>query len=149
MENEKEVKKNIRKDIGKELAHEIKHKVRISYGFIIALAIVSILGFLGIVSKNLFDADIINYIESLWLIVIGFGLMLEVKLKKLASIKEKGLTPTNFTHLITFIIGFVAIISGILSFPAIGVSNPGFNATKGIISIIAIVIIIIQTWIVK
>lgn len=139
----------MKKKVTDEIVHEMKHKVRISWGFIIALAIVSILGFVGIASQNIFEINLSNYIESLWLIVIGVGLILEIKLKKLESIKKQGLTPNNFAHLTTFIIGFVAILSGILSFPAIGINNPGFNATKGIVSIIAIIVIIIQTWIVK
>src|SRR3989338_7204233 len=83
-------------------------KVKVSHKFIIALSIVSILGFIGIVSETLFAKNISTYIESLWMI----------------------------------------IIAGILSSPYINFQNPSFLAIKGIVSIIAILVIIIQTWII-
>ena len=123
-------------------------KVNVSESFVIALAVVSIIGFGGIVSESLFGENINPYTESLLMIVIGVGLIIEAEIKKLKNLKKEGLTPGNFTHLTTAIIGLFAFFSGLLSFPMIDVQNPSFLATKGIISVIAIVFIIIQTWIV-
>ncbi|MFH1787182.1 MAG: hypothetical protein ABH811_00085 [archaeon] len=123
-------------------------KVRVSHRFILALAVVSILSFLSIVSYTLFDRDISKYIESMWMIIIGGGLIAEANLKKLKTL-EKGLTSNNFTHLTTMIIGGIAITAGILSFPSINFQNPSFLAIKGIVSIIAIIFIVIQTWVAK
>lgn len=136
-ENKREF--NERKDNPKE------GKVNVSQKFVIALSIVSILGFLEIISSSLFNIDISDYIESLWLIIIGVGLVIEARIKKLKLITKKGLTQDNMTHLTTIVIGFLAIISGILSLPEIGIDNPAFTATKGIVSIIAILFILIQT----
>lgn len=111
-----------------------------------ALAIVSILGFVSIISYTLFNKDISMYVESLWMFIIGTGLIAEASWKKLKTL-DKGLNSNNFTHLTTIIIGIIAIIAGILSFPSINIQNPSFLAIKGIISIIAIIFIIIQTWI--
>ena len=123
-------------------------KVKVSESFIIALAVVSIIGFVGIVSSSLFDKNINQYTESLLMIVIGIGLIIEAEIKKLKGLKRRGITPTNFTHLTTAIIGGFALLSGVLSFPLIDFQNPSFLAMKGIVSIIAIIFIIIQTWII-
>lgn len=122
--------------------------VKVSQRFVTALSIVSILGFIGIVSISLFDYNIDNYIEAIFMFVIGIGLMMEAQLDKLKAISSSGLNKENFTHLITVTIGFVAIIAGVFSFPAIRIETPSFLAVKGIISIIAIVIIAVQTWII-
>ena len=125
-------------------------KVKVSQKFVIALSIVSIIGFLGIASKTILATDITNYVESLWMFVIGLGLIIEAKIKSLKSLSKK-LTQDNFTHLVTAIIGGIAILAAIFSFPLlkIQIQNPTFLAIKGIISIIAIAIIIIQTWIIE
>lgn len=122
-------------------------KVKVSQKFVTALAIVSILGFSGIVSQSFFNYDLSYYIESLLMFIIGIGLMLESKIKKLKSL-ERGLTSNNITHLTTVVIGFIAILAGIFSFPQIRFDIPGFVAIKGIIAIIAIIVITIQTWII-
>ena len=82
--------------------------------------------------------------------VIGIGLVIEARVKTLKSISKK-LTQDNFTHLITAIIGVIAILAALFSFPLlkIQIENPVFFAIKGIISIIAIAVIIIQTWIIE
>jgi len=124
-------------------------KTKVSHHFITMLAIVSILGFLGIASKTILSKDITAYVESLWMLIIGLGLIIEAKIKSLKSISKK-LTSNNLTHLITIIIGVIAILAALLSLPLlrIQIQNPAFSAIKGIISIIAIIIIIIQTWII-
>ena len=123
-------------------------KVRVSQKFVTALAVVSILGFFGVVSKSFFDFDSSEYIESFLMLIIGTGLIIEAKVKKLKSL-SRGLTSNNITHLTTVIIGLIAIVAGIFSFPTIKITNPSFLAIKGIISIIAIVVIIIQTWVIE
>jgi hypothetical protein len=45
------------------------------------------------------------------------------------------------------IVGGIAVIAGILSLPQINIQNPAFLAVKGIISILAIIFIILQTWV--
>jgi len=122
--------------------------IKLSHQFISILALVSILGFMGIVGRTLFNFDPGFYVEALWMIVIGVGLVLEGQITRIKEIRLEGLTPTNFTHLTTIVIGIIAIISGIFSFPILRVDNQGFLAVKGIISVIAIVMIVIQTWIV-
>ena len=126
---------------------KIGDKVRISQKFVTALAIVSILGFVGIMSQSFFGFDSSGYIECFLMLIIGAGLIVEAKVKKLKSL-SKGITSNNITHLTTVIIGFIAIVAGVFSFPLIKIVNPAFLAIRGIISVIAIAVIIIQTWII-
>ncbi len=126
-----------------------KFKVTASDKFVMILAIVSIIGFAGIVSYTLFEFNINDYLEPLWMIVIGIGFIIEAKFDTLKKIRVEGLNPTNFTHLTTLIIGVIAIFAGIFSIPAIRIEATGFLAVKGILSLVAIVVIIAQTWLVK
>jgi hypothetical protein len=123
--------------------------LKASKTFILILALVSIISLIGIVSDTLFDFDIAVYIEALWMTTIGIGFIIEGQITKLKNIKYQGLTPTNFTHLTTVIIGVIAVITGIFSIPAIRIEAHGFLAVTGIISLVSIVIIIIQTWVVE
>ncbi len=125
----------------------MERKNKASDYFVYVLALVSILGFVAIISETLFSTDIRVFIESLWLIIVGVGMLAEGKIMRLGRIREEGLTPVNFTHLITVIVGAIAVVAGFLNFG--GVTHASFQAVKGIIAIIAIIIIVIQTWIVE
>ena len=81
------------------------------------------------------------------MIIIGIGLVLEARIRRLRTLRH-GLNPANFTTLITLTVGGIAILTGVLSAPYFGFQNPSFFAIKGILSVIAIVVIFIQTWIV-
>jgi len=126
---------------------EFNERARTSRRFIVALAMVSILGFIGVISQTIFGYDIFFYVEALWMMVIGIGMIVEAEIKRLKTL-AKGLTHSNFTHLTTIIIGVVAFFAGIFTIPQIRIENPGFLAIRGIISIIAIIVIILQTWII-
>ena len=139
--NKKEAKENAKK----RKAQEFKAFQR----FVIILSVVSIIGFAGVVSESIFDLVLDDYVEALWMLILGIGLILEVKLQKLRSISRGGITRDNFTYIITIILGIFAIFAGIFSLPAIRINNPSFLAIKGILAIIAISIIIIQTWFIK
>ena len=123
-------------------------KVSVSQKFITAMAIVSIIEFTAIVSQTIFGYNVENYTEAFLMLIIGGGLIFEAKIKKLASLSH-GITSNNITHLTTVIVGVVAILAGIFSFPPIRIENSAFLAIKGIISLIAIAVIIIQTWVIK
>lgn len=138
----------MKKEAKFEKKEEVKsRKTKITHRFITALSIVSILEFAAVVSSTLFSFDLNNYSEAFLMIIVGGGLIMEAKLKSFQSL-SKGLNKNNFTHLTTVIIGLIALIAGVFSFPPIRIEAPGFLAIKGIIAIIAIIVIIIQTWIV-
>ena len=141
-------KTSMEKEVSMEIKPE-KWKSKLSHKFVMILAVVSILGFAGIVSETIFNKDISMHIHSLWLIVIGVGMILEAQIKSLWKLREQGLTPNNFTHLITLVIGIITILAGTFSFPIFGIINPSFHAVRGVISIVAIIVIVVQTWLVE
>ena len=122
-------------------------KARMSRNFVVALSVVSILGFLSIVVESFFYWSFSNYLETLWLITLGTGLMLESNIKELRKIKKKGLPPENLGKLTMLIVGSISIIAGLLSLPQIRLQHPVFLAIKGIVGILAIIFIVIQTWV--
>jgi len=121
-------------------------KIAISEKFVIALSIISILSFIDIISATIFATNIHPYIESLWLLIIGVGFVIEGQVKRLKTLGH-GVSAKNFANLTTIVIGLIAIFGGILSVPFFGITNPAFLATKGIVSIIAILVIVIHTWV--
>ena len=127
---------------------EIKER-KVSKAFVNILAILSILGFMSIVSYTIFGKNIEKYIESLWFGILGIGFIIEASPIQLIKRIQNKLGERNFTAITTLIVGLLALIAGILSLPQINIQNPSFLAIKGIMSIIAIVFIIIQTWILK
>ncbi len=127
----------------------LKRKSKASHSFVIALSIVSIVGFVSIVTESLFSYSINPYIESAWLIALGAGLIFETSVRELKSIKDDGLGPEMLGKLTMMIVGIIAIIAAIWSLPQIKSAQPVFLAIKGIVSILAIIFIIIQTWITK
>lgn len=131
----------------KKVVDKNSQRKRTSRNFVIALSIVSIIGFLSIILESLFYADISAYIETLWLITLGLGLILEVSIKELKKIKVKGLTSEMLGKITMMIVGSIAIIAGLLSIPQINIQNASFLAVKGIISILAVIFIILQTWV--
>lgn len=116
-----------------------------SQKFIIALSIVSIMGFLSIVMETIFSFSLDIYLDFVLMLTVGIGLLVDANFHTLKTLRN-GLTPDNFSHLIVAVIGFLAVLAGIFSLPQILVEHPLFLSTKGIISIIAILVIIVQTW---
>ena len=127
---------------------EKEGRVKVSSKFILALSIVSIIGFASIVSETLLDFDLSGYAEASLMIIIGIGLIWETNFGEIKTL-AKGINPSNLTHLTTIIVSVIAVIGGIFSIPQIRIDNPGFLAIKGIISLIAIAVIIIQTWVIE
>lgn len=120
-----------------------------SRNFIIALSIVSIIGFLNIITQSLFNFSFEAYIESLLLVTLGTALILETSIRELKRIKRQGLTPDLLGKVTMMVVGILAVIAAILSLPQISIKSPTFLAIKGIVSILAVIFIIIQTWISK
>jgi hypothetical protein len=145
--NQVKNKKEVDKKKDKFKAKKTRRKT--SRNFVIALSIVSIIGFVSIILESLFYVDISGYIDTLWLLALGMGLILETSLRELKSIERKGLTSEYLGKITMIVVGSLAIIAGALSIPQVNIQNPSFLAVKGIISILAIVFIILQTWVAK
>lgn len=124
-------------------------KQKTSESFVTVLAIVSIMGFGAIISQSLFSIDLNFYVDALMLLAIGTGFLLESEPKILFKKMKKGLDNKNFARLTTFVVGSLAVLAGMLSLPFINLQHFAFLAIKGVISIIAIIFIVVQTWLVK
>jgi len=124
-------------------------ETHISKAFVNILSIISILGFISIISYTIFAIQITQYLETLWLSILGLGFIIESNPNQLFHSIKNRLEERNFTATTTLIIGILAITAGILSLPQINIQNQAFLGLKGIISIIAIIFIIIQTWVLK
>ncbi len=134
-------------DIPKEDLKTICKEFRVSKPFVIVLSIVSILGFVGIISKTLFFVNIDHYIESSWFLIMGIGFIIEGRPLRLFKKIEKELNQSTFSSMTTLIVGLLATIVGILTF--LQLNNSAFQAMQGLISIIAIVFIAVETWVIK
>lgn len=120
-------------------------KAKVSNTLIYSLAIISIIGFLGIMAEVWLDFDlIIKNASAYMLIVLGIGLAVEGQVKKWKNFRKEGYSNTEIVHVITGLIGIFAVVVGFLDL--IGLTGSTLLATKGIISALAVVIITIQTW---
>ena len=122
---------------------------KISRIFVIALSLISIFGFISIISENLFSVSIEFLIQPLWLIIMGTAFIIEAKPKVLFTQLRETLDETNFNRITTFIIGLFALVSGILTMPIFQVDHFIFSAMKGLVSFVAIVFIIVETWVIQ
>jgi hypothetical protein len=117
---------------------------RIFFGFSAVLAAVSIVGFLDIVLKSFFQISFSEYIDFIWLVFMGIGFILIAKPNTLVKRKTEPIA-----ELTALVIGILAIIAGVLSIPILKIDHPVFIAMKGVISLIAIIFIILETWLRK
>jgi len=125
-----------------------KRRSRVSHVFVSVLAIVSIIGFITIISESWFGWKLNSYAEALTLLVLGIGFILESEPKFIFKSKEE-MDQKNFGRLTSFVVGCLATLAGVLSFPYINIQHYVFLSVKGLISFIAIIFIIIQTWLIK
>lgn len=136
--------------MAKKEAEEFKKKKSdASRNFVIALSLVSIIGFISIITESIFNVSISNYIESLWLLALSYGLIFETSFKEIKRIKNNGLTSEMLGKVTMIVVGTIAFVAAVLSLPQINIQHPIFLAIKGITSILAIIFIVIQTWVSK
>lgn len=119
-----------------------------SQKFVIALSIFSILGFLDVLLRSVFSLSLKDYMDFALMIILGIALLFDSDFKILRSLKQ-GLSQENFTHLIVAIIAGIAILSGVFSLPQLFIDHHMFLSIKGIVALIAIIVIIVQTWFTK
>lgn len=121
---------------------------KVTKSLLYSLAIISILGFIGIILNATLSFEFIDYlIPSLILIILGIGLSVEGQVRKWRSMTRNGLNSSEITHIVTGLVGIFAIIIGMMGL--IGLNYPIVNGMRIIISSIAIIVIIIETWVVK
>lgn len=145
--NAERIKNREQKKKEKEELKTVCKAYRVSKSFIVVLALVSIMGFVGIISRTLYNANLDGIIESLWFLIMGVGFIIESRPLKLFKKIDDSLTQSNFSSMTTLVVGLMALVAGILRI--VGVENLAFSAIQGLISIIAIIFIIVETWVIK
>ena len=125
------------------MAQKLKSK------FISILAIVSIIGFVSIAIESFTEFSFGIYVGPLIFIIIGIGLMIEGGVRQISKMLARGLTSDEVTHMLAIFIGLLAVVSGVLSLPGVGLETAVFLAFKGMLSIFAIFVIILEAWFVK
>jgi hypothetical protein len=115
--------------------------------FLYSLAIISILGFLAIIGDTWFNFNFLDKnLSPLILITLGVGLIIEGQIRRWKHFRKGGLTSNEISHIVTGVVGIISLIIGLLSL--VNFTNPTFDAMKGVISSIGIVIIMVETWVV-
>lgn len=127
----------------KNIDKQVKPKKGFKFGYV--LAIVSIIGFLQLVLKSFFDLSTNHYDGFFLLTIIGIGFIIQSKPKKIFNYS----TDEAVSDITSLVIGCLSVISGILSLPFITVNHPIVEAVPGIIAIIAIIFITLETWVIK
>jgi len=117
--------------------------------FVFFLILIDISWFAYVVSDNLFGMNFADYGESAWTLFLGLGLIWYSDVKKVLRIRTQGFRSSNFASLATFVIGVLAVAVSIMSLPQINVVSESLNAVKGILGLIAIVYVILESWVVK
>lgn len=135
------------KKISKKIQKTTKEKTKIRFSG--TLAVISIIGFIEIIIQSFFQISLSDYSSFLWLLVMGIGFILVTEPVKLYRASKEDFGEMFFTRLTTFVLGCMAIIAGILSLPFIKIDHPILFATMGVISIISIIFIVFQQWIIK
>lgn len=143
------MKKSDRTKATKANSKKIPEEIKGKNAFGRVLALISIYGFLGIATMTFFNLSIESYSSSLLLILMGAGFILESQPRKLIKDLSENFQESSFSSLTTLVVGVLAVIAGILVLPQIAIENPTMNALNGILAIIAIFFIIIETWVIK
>ena len=122
-------------------------KAKVTNTLLYSLAVISILGFIGIMAQVWLSFDlIVKNAAAYMLIVLGFGLAVEGQIRRWRYFRHGGFSTTEVSHIVTGIIGMIAIFVGILDL--IGLEGATLLAMQGIISAIAVIIITLQTWVI-
>lgn len=115
------------------------------------LAIVSILGFFAIFINSIFLIDIRGWVDGALFIIIGAALSAIGGIRFFIQYFENGLSNREITKVLTVIVGVVSIIVGIFIFPIEAFEAlqtvPVINGIKTIISLLAIIVIALDTWV--
>lgn len=125
----------------------------ITIRFVEFLAIVSIAGFFGIFMTSLAGVDLSAWIEGFFFIVLGIALIISGGIQFIFKYMQGGLTNDEITKIMTIIVGVASLVVGIFTFP-IGLfsriqSIPLVDGVKALVSLLAIIVIAVDTWIGK
>jgi hypothetical protein len=113
------------------------------------MILIDLVWFFTVVADYLLGMKTSVYFDFFWVLLFAMGLLIISDVNKIWNIRHEGWHSENFANLITFVIGILAIITAFASLPSIHKSSPVFTAIKGILALIAIFYVVIETWLVK
>jgi peptidoglycan/LPS O-acetylase OafA/YrhL len=116
--------------------------------FAYSLATISILGFISIIGNTWFNWTFLDkYTAGLIFLILGGGLIIESQIKRWRYMRQNGISNEELTHIVTGIVGLLSVVVGLMELVA--VTSIKFEAIKGLVASIAVVVIAIETWLVK
>ena len=125
-----------------------KRKDKTTQAFDYSLAIISIMGFLGIALISFFSFPLItDNISGIILVVLAIGLLYEGRIFHIKKWLGDGFDDQDFARLVTSVVGLFILGVGILNL--VGLSGPKLQAIEGMSAVIAIIVIVVQTFLVK
>lgn len=146
----KEDKSRLKKDLSMIFDHIFDVSGSRGYKkFLFFLIMIDLTWFASVALDNLFGMTLQDYGEFAWILLFSLGMIIISDVKKLLNIDKKGITSENFSSLVTFVIGAMALTVAILSLPQFNIVSPTMNSIKGIIALIAIVYVILEALIIK
>jgi hypothetical protein len=126
-----------------------KEKPKEATKFAGIMSLISIIGFANIITQSLFEISITPYFNSVLLFLIGIGFMMAARPKNLYEGSKRYFTETSVARLTTFVIGLLSIAASVLTLPEVSLVHPALETIKSIISVIAILFIVFQTWVLE
>ena len=121
------------------------------FNITIALALVSILGFLTIISQEIFNYELNSWTNGLMFIIIGSGIVL-IGSFWTAIEWQNGIDEREAANILFTIVGISSVIVGFIELPielTSSIDIPALGGIKAIIAIFAIIFISLQTFFVK
>lgn len=118
-----------------------------------ALSIISILGFSSIFLKSLNEnLDIDPWVNVVMFALFGFVLVIAGGIRYISQyIKDGKLTMTEVTRMLSIIMGVLALITSVILMPFKFLEPlqkiPFVSGVQTIISILAIIVIVVDTWV--
>jgi hypothetical protein len=119
-------------------------KHRNAKAFVYVLGIVSALGFVAIAVKSLLGVDFNAWATSLIFGILGIGLIVQGNILQTKKMLKGGLTKQEISNISTSVLGLFSILTGFVTSPLIATESQVFLTIQGIVSIIAIIIILFQ-----
>ena len=117
------------------------------------LALVTVLSFAVIALDSFTSIDISPWFNGLVLVIVGGGLLVIGQVfSMLEYIKDGILTQTEVAHILTAVVGLFSVVIGIATLPieaARFIYFPALEGIRGMIAIFAIVIILVEAFLVN
>lgn len=122
-------------------------KRKTSPGFAMALALISIFGFLAIALNSFTSFNLSPWTTTAFLILAGIGLTIEGKIFTIRNWARDGIQGPEVPMLFTIVFGLFMIVVGILSMPSINLLTDQLKGIVGMSAIVSIAFIALQTWV--